>query len=674
MGVLNDYPEFSENEFVREFDGIAKAKTQNKFQNKLAEFVYHSFYEARDHKQMCGIDDCMKRDLRARRGIYNPEEQARIDEDENVYYAITAKQVHAGTVWIGDIYEKAGDDLVALSPTPIPELTPELEDVVVASLEQELLNLTALNGIVDEQNITEIAQRSRDLAIDQQVSLGQEYAANHERLIRDQLEEGNFRRVWNQFNEDLFTHKSAILKGPIILAKLKLSYDPLGNPVRTRKAFPCYERVSPFDFYPSPDATGTQPDEAKYVIHRIRACKEDIWKLSVMPGVDVAQINKVFSENPEGHYDCEEDTGYDLGHNQKDKSNRTHRNSFYELIMYYGVVPGRLLLEYGDITGISPNRDYEAQLIVSGDVLIRAILNPYPRNMRPFHSNSFRCNNEGFWGTSLPEVLRDTQKKSNAAVRALVKNLGYSSGFIGETDASRVSDEEDVENLFPYRNYMTKGSRSNSSPVIRLHTIPSTVPQMIQLNREFEREASELSGIPATVLGSPGLTAPPRTTGVLALLLGGSARFIKYIVGNNDLRVLEPALTMQYDLNMLLSEDPSIRSDAVIRARGASGIVERDIRQQRQLEFLQIIVQAPNVRQEGIDSIYRSMAESFGFDPDAFIDDPNRASDLALRAGLATGGAGLGDAALAGDLSSDVLDGRNQPVVDAALGNNGLPF
>jgi len=654
--IIQSFPK--PNKAVELFDEVAKGREQTDFQNALAKMVYDCYREARDFRQMSGIEDRMMRDLRARRGVYNPDELACIEKGEDVYYPITNLKIRAGEAWLTDIYEKAEDQLITLEPTPIPDLAPALEEVVIDSLEQEFIQ----RG-VEGEDVTQIAQNSKDLAINHQTRLAVRNAKNHERLIRDQLEEGNFNRVFRDFRSDFFTFPKAIIKGPVLRPKEQLNYDLEGNVILTRKVIPCFERVSPFDFFPSPDACGTQPDDSSYVIHRIRACKRDIWKLAIMQGSSIEAINQIFSSQPEGHYDCEQTFGQDLGSIQKDKSNQ-NKTPFYELLMYYGRVPGRMLLEHSDIKGISPNMDYEAHICMSGGTVIRAMLNPYPRNMRPFHGTGYHKNVEGWWDTSMPEILEDVQRKASAAVRSLVKNMAHSAGFITEVDTDSLKDDEDIEDMSPGRILERKRGRNSA---LTFHRMPSVARDMIQLQRQFNQEADDLSGIPAYVLGNPGQSAPPRTTGVLALLLGGASRIIKHSVSNIDKDVLEPAFLMIYDLNMKLSSDPAIKADAVPRARGASGIVERDLKQQRKLEFLQIMNGAQNVKQEGIDSIYRQLAEDFGFDADAFFDDPQRAAELGLRAGLLQTG-GLGG------LGGEVLDGRNQSVVTAGLGGSGLPI
>lgn len=650
-----------QNQFTRDFDGLMEAISPTKFECALAEMVHGCYVEARDHKHMTGVTECLEMDLRARRGVYNPDELARLEPNENVYYPITSLKIQSGEAWMTDIYNQTEETLFTIEPTPIPDILPELEAVALRSLQEEVTQAG-----IDGENIERISREIKDITIDHQRNLAMQATANHKRLIDDQIEDGKFRHVFRDFRSDLMTYKSAIIKGPILRPIVKKMYDLNGNPTEVRKIVPVAERVSPFDFFPSPDATGPQPDDSAYIIHRKRVCKRDFWKLTIMDGVSIPAINKVLSTDPDGHYDIDRTDEMSLGHIHKDTTNEK-KTPFFELINYYGRVSGRMLLDHANIKGVHPNYDYEAHIIVSGGIVIRAILNPQAINMRPFHVTSYMKNNDGIWGTSVPQRLRDVQRKANGSVRAMVKNMAYSSGFIAEADVERLKDEEDITDMSPYRLWLTAANRGNTSPVLRIHQIQSTAPQLIQLQQLFQREADDLSGIPAYVLGNAGTSAPPRTTGVLALLLGAAARGIKHIISNIDKDIMEPFFTMVYHLNMCESNDSSIKADASVKARGASGIVEKDLKQSRKLEFLQIISNFPNVQPEGLDMLARSFAEDFGFDPNIFIPDPDRAALVQQRAGVALGTSIV-------DADASVLDGRNAPVVEAALGNQSLPI
>ena len=108
-------------------------------------------------------------------------------------------------------------------------------------------------------------------------------------------------------------------------------------------------------------------------------------------------------------------------------------------------------------------------------------------------------------------------------------------------------------------------------------------------------------------------------------------------------------------------------ADASIKARGASGIVERDLEQSRKLEFLQILRGFP-IREEGLERLGREFAEDFGFDPDALFNNPDQTAIIG-RAALKFRVPNLNT-----NPEGAVLDGRNAPAVAAGLGNGGLPI
>ena len=64
---------------------------------------------------------------------------------------------------------------------------------------------------------------------------------------------------------------------------------------------------------------------------------------------------------------------------------------------------------------------------------------------------------------------------------------------------------------------------------------------------------------------------------------------IKNVANNIDTDLIVPTVERVYYFLMLYDEDQTIKGDAQIRARGASGLMLKELLNQRRLEFLQII-------------------------------------------------------------------------------------
>jgi len=138
------------------------------------------------------------------------------------------------------------------------------------------------------------------------------------------------------------------------------------------------------------------------------------------------------------------------------------------------------------------------------------------------------------------------------------------------------------------------------------------------------QEADDITGIPAYIVGDPQVAGAGRTLGGLAMLMGNAAKGIKQVVSQIDSNIIEPLITALYRLNMRSNPDESIKADAQVVARGASGLLQRNLMQARALELLKVLapfVQSGVVPSTAITFLLRQVVEGMGYDPDQLIPD-----------------------------------------------------
>jgi hypothetical protein len=238
-------------------------------------------------------------------------------------------------------------------------------------------------------------------------------------------------------------------------------------------------------------------------------------------------------------------------------------------------------------------------------------------------------------------VLRDTQRICNASARSLVRNMAYASGPTVEMDVSRLEEPDGSDEIRPYKIYRTTndGLTSNSAPVIRYNLAPSVANELMAVLDKFSRQADDVSGIPAYVLGSPQVAGAGRTLGGLSMLMGNAAKGVKQVISNVDRHVTEPFVREFYVLEMLFGDDEGIKSDAKVIAKGSAGILQREITQAHAVEMLTALlpyVQNGDVDRSAVKVLLRAAFKSYAdvVDIDSIIPDPNRGEDVmaALRA------------------------------------------
>lgn len=617
-------------------DAFLREIQQTTFADDLAAYVQRAFRMAHQHRCATGIQDEMLRSVRAYKSMYDPEDMDLLENPNEIYMSVTNLKCRALQSWLLDIIAQAEDKPWTLEPTPVPELPTRLEDIVI-----NRLTLEFERGGFDE-DVRDIAADAKSIALEHANDIAKEAVEGMEMLISDQLQEGGWRSAFADFVVDLSIFPSAILKGPTMGFEEGLHWRN-GRPVTDKEVRLHTGRVNPFDVFPAPNATTTQ--NGTFICHVDRATQCDLFDMIGLHGFDEVAIRQIISAYPDGAtswlplyqsmIDCVQKTDHDA--NSPDQE--------YHVLVYYGKVPGALMHEHG-ITDVDIHSMVECEIRVCAGRVIRAITNPYPLGRRPLHSAEVQSEPGSFWGRSLPSLLRDVQRVANASARALVKNMGFSSGPITEYDADRLVHEDDINELTPYRMFAVKTDPFGSNtPAFRFSKIDNISTRLLEVYEKFRREADDVSGIPAYALGNPQTSGAGRTLGGLSLLMGNAAKGVKRILSNVDKGVIEPIVEMHYHLNLIYSDDETVKADAGVITRGAAGLLQRELSQARAVEVLQLLTPyAANglVPPEAVIIVLRDVVKSLGYNADELVADPQAAQRLALAAAQVQAGGGGG--------------------------------
>lgn len=595
--------------------------------DSLASYVTNSFNHARDMKQKTGIEERMLRALRRRRRQYDPEDADLVAATANIYIPIIDLKCRACLSWATDILANAEEQPWTLDPTPNPSIPQNIRETAINNLKQEIMAL----GISDMGQIVAAAKRYKALAQEYVTAKAKDAANRMETILRDQLLEGGWVEEFHKFLDDATTYPAAVIEAPVIRSRPKLRWDGdklISDTMLVREV----ERIDPFDVFPSFDSTDTQ--DGTYIILRKKLTYSFLYECLELPAFKVDTIRRLLDKfqtrgtRIDVNSDDEED---DL----KNRDEQFTNADYIEGLVYYGVVKGQLLLDSGVLVD-DPQRPYEAIVWVVDNETIYAVTNPFPLKKRPLYRTSFKKVNGSFWGEALPDVLESIERMANAAARNLARNMAFSSGPIGEVQYERLSSEEtDVRNIEPHRLYHVEPSLGGTSePAFRFHDVPSHANELQNITEYYLKLADDISGIPAYVLGNPQVAGAGRTMGGLSMLMGNAAKGIKQFIGNIDRDASTPLVTMYYNIEMRFGEDESAKVDAQIHARGANGILQRELSQSRTVELLQVLTPfVGNIPKEGMDILLREVLKTRGYNVDDIIPDPRRGSNLAALFG-----------------------------------------
>lgn len=597
----------------------------------LAKFVRERFNEAEQHRRETGIEDRLLRNLRANKCEYQPDEKGLLGPYNDVYIGIPALKARAAESWIKDIILNNIEKPWTLDPTPIPDLPEKAREAAIDLLLKEIPMMGGVEALKD---------RARGLKLVYN-NIAREEASRAtkrmEQLIEDQHAEGHWVHAFGQFICELTVYPTAFMRGPIDIQQPYAKWD--GDEYKVSVGtIPVSRCVSAFDAYPSKTSTNTQDGE--FFIEKAAFAHGDIHALINVQGFNEGNVRKALADYSDG-FDLNlfAAAERDRLENKNQGGAIGHRNVL-ETIIYNGKILGAKLAEEGVIVK-DPQASYECEIWVLGDYTLRAILNPDPLGKRPVDSTSFRKLPGSPWGQSTLDLAYEPGRICNAQARALVRNMSYSSGPIGEVTAERVADTQDPTHIEPYKVVLVGPDMTGSgAAAYRFHNVGSIADQLLQVFERYMKVADDLTGVPSYVLGNPSVAGAGRTMGGLAMLMGNAAKGIKNVQLNIDLDVLAPHVRRYFVRNMKVSKDDSIKADARVLARGAMGLLQRELSQTRTVEMLQLL--APYIEKweqlpKGIKIMLREVFKNTGLPVDDIIPDPDKEEGVRDIVGLLGG-------------------------------------
>ena len=565
----------------------------------LAKHVMDCWGKARTAKQ--AVLPRLQAATRARMGEYSPAKLAEIRQfgGSEAFLRIIPNKCKSLKALLVDIYLGQTDRPWTLSATPSPQMPPELEATVKAQLAQEVAGVYAVMGQMPDPTMTAAVETAlRDKEEERVRDAVRARAARMERRMDDQLAEGNFRTAMAQFIADFAHMPTAILEGPCIRKRKKLTWStgPGGTrlPVIEDVLVPEFSRVDPYRAYPAPGAES--PQDGYFIYHESLAY-DDLYAMLDTPGVNNEAVRAALREADHGG--LSDWMGWSEISDRPDKDfvspslkRETHD---IDVLKFYGAVKGRDLLDWDDSGEMAgeiddPEASYEAVVWMTGEWVIKATLNYDPLGRRPYWSASYEAIPGEFWGESIPDMLRDIAGDdgiAQAATRALTNNMMLASGPMVGLNVDRLQEGEDLTTLHPWKIFQLRDAEYGNTADRPIEFFqPAMHAQELQgVIRDFDQYADEHTMLPGQAVGESPRGGVGRTASAFAMSLDGAGKGLKDAVLNIDM-ALTGALQMLFTHNMLYDPDETIKGDAQVIARGATGLMQVESRMLRVNEAL----------------------------------------------------------------------------------------
>jgi hypothetical protein len=158
----------------------------------------------------------------------------------------------------------------------------------------------------------------------------------------------------------------------------------------------------------------------------------------------------------------------------------------------------------------------------------------------------------------------------------------------------RLPAGEDVTQMYPWRVWQVKNDDlgSTAKPV-EFFQPTSNAEQLMAIYEKFSVLADEYSGVPRYMTGDAPAQGAGRTASGMSMLMGNAGKSIKQVVGNVDLDVTQPLIERLYYYNMKYADDPELKGDVRVVARGVNVLVAKEQAQVRMNEILNIVASNP---------------------------------------------------------------------------------
>lgn len=612
---------------------LPQPSEENQVIKKIAKHIDSVWLRNKEDNKQIRLE--MVKHLRRSRGEYEPSKlnAIRAFKGSEAFVRVSENKCRAADSWIKDIYRGDQDLPWSIEPTAKPDLPDETLQQIQQQVEQQgmqMMQQLQMSGApIDPVQISKLMNDWMDEATDKasadMMSEARERCKRAADTIRDQNQEGGWNDAFKEFLWYFIRTKAGIIKGPILTKKKKQVWQPdeltggfalttidtLANDVYC---------VSPFNFYPSKGMRNINDGD---VIEVHELSKQAIADLKGVPGYSDTEIAAVLEKYAKGDikakwFNIDDETVVKQVEREKQfqtlpiTSNTTGSSTTGESILaqeFYGTISGRLLIEWGAEGDIDPDTQYQANCWKIGDHVIKAVINPDTLGRKPYHISSWAKNPAWIWGEGLIEFAEPIEDIINSITRAMQNNIAIASGPQVEINKDRCDDKSPI---YPWKRWESTSMQMKEGPAVAFYQPQMHTGELVQAWQFFSKVLDEMT-VPAYAQGASQSGVTAGTATVFTQLLAAATRSIKGVVANLDDDIITPYLQMCYDYNMKFSDDPDIKGDARIVAKGVSGLLAKEQQAQRKVEYLQVVanpVFAQILGQKNIGSILAQIAKS----------------------------------------------------------------
>lgn len=608
----------------------AEGSTDDPVTSELASHIRSRMTEMRNFRNTEGIAQRLIDALRTYKGQYDPAKLSEIKKfgGSEVYARITSTKCRGATALLRDVYlgaERPWD----IDPTPVPTVPDNIMQSIDELVNVEVASLQQAGQPIDQQMIADRVKMLRKAAEKASKKQAEDETTRAATQVDDILIEGNFYDAFAEFLIDLPIFPFACIKGPVVRREPQLKWvDGQAKMEQIPKMF--WYRVSPFDLYWSPGAANVWQAE---FVERIRLTRSDLHAVRGLPGYNDAAIDEVLARyHDHGFREWWDVTDAERARLENREEWARTSVGLIDTAEFHGSVSGQTLRDWGmtEVDVPDPIQEYRVQAWMIDRFVIKAQINPSPRQRAPYYISNFEKIPGTMAGYGLHDLLEDIQSVGNASIRSLVNNLSIASGPQVVINDQVLQPGED-DNMYPWKRWHVSFDPmiTGTSKPIDFFQPNSNTQELMAVYEKFSSMADDVSAIPRYMTGNEKVGGAGRTASGLAMLMGNAAKTLQNVAASIDRDVMRPMLEGLYDM-IMLTMPGFFRGDESIVVKGVNYAVKREQDRMRQLEFLQLTgnpMDMQIVGMEGRANVIRSVASNLGLDHEKVVPD-----DETLRA------------------------------------------
>ena len=557
-------------------------------------------------------------DIRQYHGEYASDEAAKLAraKGSEIFVNITRNKTNAAEARLQDMLFPTDDRNFSIQSTPVPELD-YLAEQQPESPEQE--------GPIQ-------AARAMKREAEQASMQMQD-------VIDDQLVESRYHIKARDVIHDACQLGTAVLKGPVIIGRTKKRWDVMPDGMSVLQIVealePTIERIDPWDFYP--DMSAKSVAESEFIFERRRLSKKQLRQMAGLPGVLVSQIKEIAKGTAKDTHiarDFTDDIRNITGINTVGEGNK------FEIWEYHGPISKSELIDAlsmsdEDITDYEESDlddEVEATVFFSGDRVIKVSLNPMDSDERPYSVFNWEKDESSIFGFGVPCLMRSAQKVINASWRMMMDNSGLSVADQLVINKELLYPADGNWDMTPKKIWYLRDKTRSVQEAFASFSTPSHQVELANIFTMARQLADEETNLPLIAQGEMGPHVTKTSSG-MAMLMNSSNIVLRKAVKNWDDDITRPLITRFYDWNMQFNDNPAVKGDFSIEARGSGALLVREKQQENLMIYSNLSMSLPEfAKRRDWAELDREIAKSLELPYDLITLDDGEIADREAEA------------------------------------------